>query len=87
MNTECSRRNSVWQDRTKSTECSNRYSPPRKGGFDDVTTPNQQPIGLQQCTGLTRIVAALQAALAGGVPLTQGVASGLYLFQPVGLCY
>ena len=71
----------------KSTECSNRYSPPRNGGGVGVTTPNQQPVGLQQGTGLTQIVAALQAAFAGGVPLTQGVATGLYLFQPVGLCY
>ena len=76
-------RYSVWQSHTRSTECFNRYSPPRNGGYDDDT--NQQPVGLQQGTGLSRIVAALQAALDGGVPLTQGVATGLYLFQPVGL--
>ena len=66
----------------KSTECSHRYSPLRSGGCNDNNIPGQQPEGLQH---MWLAVAALQAAFVGGMPLTQGVASGLYMYQPVGL--
>ena len=86
MNTDGTNRYSVWQGRTWSTECSNRYNPPRNDGYDDDINSNQQPVGLRQDMVMARIVAALQAALVGGVTITQDVATGLYLFQPVGLC-
>lgn len=86
MNTDGSNIYSVWQGRTWSTECSNKNSPPRNGGYDDGVNPNQQPVRLRHNTDVARIVAALQAALVGNVPITQDVATGLYLFQPVGLC-
>lgn len=86
MNTDGTNRYSVWQGRTWSTECSNRYNPPRNDGYDDDINSNQQPVGLRQDMGMARIVAALQAALVGGVTITQDVATGLNLFQPVGLC-
>ena len=65
-----------------SMECSHRYSPLRSGGCNYINNTGQQPEGLRH---LRMVVAVLQAAFAGGVPLTQGVATGLYLFQPVGL--
>ena len=62
MNTDGTNRYSVWQGRTWSTECSNRYNPPRNDGYDDDINSNQQPVGLRQDMGMARIVAALQAS-------------------------
>lgn len=65
-----------------STECSHRYSPLRSGGCNGSISTDRQPEGLQH---MRMVVAALQAAFVGGVPLTQGsqgVAAGLHLLQP-----
>ena len=67
MNTDGSNIYSVWQGRTWSTECSNKNSLPRNGGYDDGVNPNQQPVRLRHNTDVARIVAALQAALVGDV--------------------
>ena len=48
--------------REVSTECSHRYSPLQRGGCDDYTNPDRQPVRLQHIHIVPCVVAALQAA-------------------------